>query len=811
MCALWQDLQFALRILRKNPGFTAVAMLTLALGIGANTAIFSVLNAVLLQPLPFTDSSRLISITQSDRETGTAGIITSWTKYSAFREQSKTLAGIAAYYQLNSSLVTDRGPELLNTARASSEFFGVLGVVPALGRTFTPEEDVPTGSDVAVLSNAFWHSHFAADPHTIGRAISLDGDSVVVVGVLPATFHFAPVYPEPDLWLPRASQTSLLTPQQLHTGGGYLSLVGRLKDGETLARAQAELETINARYRQQFTSFADASKFVPVAVTLQDNLLGTLRPSLLVLLAAVGFVLLIASANVANLLLARATAREREIGIRKALGASRGRLVRQLLSESLVLSLCGGFLGVWLAAALLPALRNVSPGAVPRLPDARIGGLVLLFTLLLCVLTGLIFGLVPSWQAAGRELQDTLREGSRGSSPGGRRGKFRAVLVAAEIGLALVLMTGAGLLIQSFAHLMRVNPGFSVSHLMTFPIALPPTRYPQPQQQEAFYRQLLERVRAIPEVDAAGATSYLPLAGGARFVFICPEGRVCLGVGKDPIIAQRQVTTGYFDTVRAPLLLGRVFNEQDIAGGNPVAMVSETAAQDYWPKQNPIGKHIANPRDNIQREVIGVVADVKFLGLNTPGADELYLPITQVPYSVLTLLVRSTASSQSLVSAVREKIAETDPNLPVSGISSMADIVSTSVAQPRIIMQFVGVFAGIALLLAAIGIYGVMSYTVNARKQEMGIRLALGAEPVDLLGLVVGQGMRITFVGVAAGVAISLMLTRLLSSLLFGVRSTDPLAFAGAALLLVATALLACYLPARRATRVDPIVVLRYE
>jgi putative ABC transport system permease protein len=798
-------------MLRKNPGFTAVAMLTLALGIGANTAIFSVVNAVLLRPLPYSDSNELLAISQTDRASGTTGVPVSFTKFTEISEQNKSLASVAAFYPYTLSLVSEREPELVNGMRISEDFFRVLGIAPLLGRSFLPEEETPGGNDVAILSDSFWHNHFAADPGLLGKTLSLDGKSVTVVGILPAGFHFPLQFPEPEVWLPRVSESSLLTPQQIHSGAGYLSMIARLGPGETISRAQAELSAIDGRYREQFGSYADATKYALTATSLEDSLVGPLRASLLVLLAAVGFVLLIACANVANLLLARATSRDREIGIRKALGATRARLVRQLLSESLLLALGGGALGMFLANTLMPAMRSLSPGAVPRLAEARIDASVLLFSLLLCALTGVLFGLMPSLQAAGKELQESLKEGTRGSSQGGHRARFHAFLVVAEIGMALVLMTCAGLLMESFARLMRVNPGLSPKGVMTFPLTLPSVRYSQPQQQESFYRQLLERVKTIPGVQAAGATSYLPLSGGARFVFFCPEGHACLGVGKDPIIAFRQVDSGYFEAVETPLLRGRVFSEKDISGGLPVVVVNQTTATHYWPGQDPIGKHLANSRDMVQREVVGVVADVKFGGLNAASSEEMYLPMAQVPWPTMTLVVRSNANPRPLVTAVRAKIAEGDPTLPVTGILSMEEVVSTSVAQPRIIMQFVGAFAGFALLLAAIGIYGVMAYTVTARKQEMGIRVAFGARPGDILRLVVVQGMRMTLIGVALGVVVSLALTRLLASLLFGVQATDPLVFSAAALVLAGAAFVACYIPARRATRVDPIVVLRYE
>jgi putative ABC transport system permease protein len=811
MQTLWQDLKFALRMLRKNPGFAVVAVLTLALGIGANTAIFSVVNTVLLQPLPYKEPGRIISLTQIDLKTQASGALMSYTKYTQVREQSKTLESMAGFYPLTLSLVTEREPEAVNGARASVDFFGVLGISPARGRTFSPEEEQDGGADVAIISDGFWHSHFAGDPSALGKPLVLDGKTATIVGILPASFHFPLQFPEPDVWLPRPSETVLLTPAQVRGGASYFNMIARLRPGETLQRARAELDAINANYKQQFGSNADATRFGIFAQTLEDSLVGGLRPSLLVLFAAVGFVLLIACANVANLLLARATAREREIAVRKALGASGGRLVRQLLSESILLSVCGGALGILLAGALLPAVRSMSPGTVPRLGEAKIDGAVLIFSLLLCVITGIVFGLVPALQTSKKDLHETLKEGGRCSSEGGGRGRFRALLVVAEMGIALFLMTGAGLLIQSFSRLMQVNPGFSPKNLMAFPLTLPPSRYSKPELQAQFYRQLLEHVKAMPEVQSAGITSYLPLGGASRYVFVCPEGRVCEGVGKDPTSAVRQVSAGYFETVRTPILSGRAIDDKDIAGGSPVAVINEAAAKHFFPGQNPIGKHIANSRDMVQREIVGVVADVKFNTLNAADVEEMYLPMAQSPWPNTTLLVRSETSSQTLVAAVRAKIAEVDPNLPVAGISSMEEVVGASIAQPKLTMQFGGVFAGFALLLAAIGIYGVMAYTVTARKQEMGIRVALGARPEDILRLVVGQGMRVTLMGIALGVAASLALTRFFASLLFRVQATDPLVFSAAALVLIGAAFVACYLPARRATRVDPIIVLRYE
>ena len=801
MLNLWQDLRFALRMLRKNPGFTSVAVLTLALGVGANTTIFSVVHAVLLKPLPYPDAGRLVSLTAS-----------SFTKFTQIHDQTRTLEATAAYYSFGSSLLTAQEPEAIQGAHVSVDFFRVLGVTPARGRAFLPEEEPTGGANVAILSDGFWHSHFAGDESILGKTLVLDGNNTTVVGILPSGFRFPFEFPEPDVWLPRVFEHPLLKPTQVQMGAGYLSVIGRMRGGEDLAQAQAEIDTIDARYRQQFASFADAGKDPsPQVVSLAESLVGGLRASLLVLLAAVGFVLLIACANVANLLLARATAREKEIALRKALGASRGRLVAQLLSESLVLSVLGSALGIGLAFTLVPVLRSLKQASLPRLAETRMDVPVLLFSMALCILTAALFGLAPALQAAGKQLQDSLKEGVRGSSSGGRRGKLRGTLVAAEMAVALILITGAGLLGESFTRLLQVNLGFSPQGVTTFPIILPSTRYAKGEQQAEFYRQTLQRVRSLPAVESAAFVSFLPLSGGYRLSYFCAEGQVCQGLGKDPLIAFWQITGGYFETMRAPLLHGRFFDDHDVAGGEPVIIINETAAKHFWPNENAIGKHIAGSRDLIQRQVVGVVADAKFSALQAANAEQFYVPSEQMPYPAMTLVVRSTANSEPLVAAVRAKIAEIDPTLPISGILNMDDVVATSVAQPRLIMQLVGTFAVFALLLAAIGMYGVMAYSVSQRKQEIGIRMSLGAGRREILQPIVRQGMTLTLAGVIIGVVASLALTRLLTGLLFGVRATDPSIFAAAAAVLVMCAFLACYVPARRATRVDPISVLRSE
>ncbi len=797
-------------MLRKNPAFTLVAVLTLALGIGANSAIFSVVHAVLLKPLPFRNPAQLLYISSASRQTGASGIPVSFTKFSQIQEQSRSLEASAAFYSATLNLVTEREPEAIAGNRVSQSFFHVLGVSPHLGRDFLPAEEAPGAADVAIISDGFWHSHFGADPRALGRAMNIDGRSVTLVGILPSRFHFPLQYPEPDIWMPGVSDPAFLRPEMVRSGAGYLNLIARLRPGESLASARAELDTIDARYRQS-KGFVDSEKFGISAIPLAESVVGPLRPAFAVLLAAVGFILLIACANVANLLLARATSRQREMALRKALGASAGRLVRQLLSESLLLSLVGGAIGVALAAAMLPAMRAFSPGSVPRLADTRLNVAVLLFSVALSVLTGIFFGLIPGLQSSSGNLHEMLKEGTRGSSDGSRRGKLRGLLVVAEMAVALILMSGAGLLMQSFSKLMSVNPGFSPANVMTFAVTLPTNHYAQPDTQIRFYRQLLERVKTVPGVDSAAFTSYLPLSGGGRFVYFCTEGAVCQGIGKDPLTAMRQVSPGYFDTMRTPLLQGRVFTDRDTDSSPPVAVVNQTIAERYWPNQNPLGKHIANSRDMIQREVVGVVADVKFTALDVASVEEMYLPLDQSPAASATLIVHSPANPESLAAAVRAKLAEQDSTLPISNIASMDTIVAQSVAQPRVLSEFVAVFAAFALLLAAIGVYGVMAYTVAARTREIGIRMSLGANPTDILKLVVRRGISMTLIGIGIGLAASLALTRLITALLFNTSASNPLAFTAAAIILTATAAAACYIPARRATKVDPMVVLRYE
>jgi putative ABC transport system permease protein len=810
MGSVWLDARYALRRLSRNPGFSGIAVLTLALGIGASSTIFSVVNAVLLRPLPFPDPGRLVAVTQVSSGTRAGSVPVSFTKFEAIREQATSLADLAVYYSVTLSLGGGSEPEQIAGARVSGDLFGLLRTKPALGRGFLPDEEAPGGADVALISDGLWRRRFGGDPGLLGGRIRLDGKDVTVVGVLPRRFRFPLEAPEPEIWLPRVSEPDFLTPAQVHSGASYLAFVARLREGETIGRAQAELATIDARYRRQYGSYVDATRFELRAASLEDTLEGSSRRPLFVLLGAVGFVLLIACANVASLQLAGASARLREMAVRRAMGAPRSGLVRQMLIESLLLSLLGGALGVLLASWAVPLAQRVAAGSAPRLEQSRVDGVVLLFSLGLCCATGLAFGIVPALHASRGDLQDALRDGGRGSTDGAARRRLRALFVA-EAAVALVLVTGAGLLIRSLAGLVSVDPGFDPQGVMVVPIALPASRYAEPARQARFYRELLERVRGLPGVKAAAAVSDLPLAGVVRFVFFCPEGHACQGIGKDPVIVQRQVTPGYFETLRTPVVRGRVFAATDTASSAPVVIVNQATARRYWPGADPIGKHLANSRDRVEREVVGVVADAKVGALDAPDVEEMDLPLAQSPRPSMTLLVRADSEGLPLAAAVRREIARLDGDVAVPHAQSMGEVVAASIAQRRLVMRVVAAFATLALLLAAVGIYGVMSFSVAGRVRELGVRMALGARPRDVLRLLLREGLGLTLAGVALGLVSSLALTRVLAGLLFGVSAADPLTFASAAVVLTASALAACWVPAVRGMRLQPIRALRHE
>jgi len=808
-----QDVRYALRMLRKNPGFTAVALLTLALGIGANAAMFSIANAVLLRPLPYTEGDRLVAITMEDPTRSIVRLNVSFTRLTLLQQESHTLESIGAYSPSSTSMTTKGAPEQLSSAIATGNFFNMLGVTPSVGRNFLPEEDQPGGANVAIISDAFWQSHFGGRLDFIGRSVAMDGRSVTIIGVLPASFRFPFQQPEPQVWFPRAFENPLFPPDRVRAGAAYLISYGRLRSGESISQAQAEFNSLDSAYTKTYPENSDARTFTTRVAPLKESLVGQVRTSLIVLLAGVGFVLLIGCANLASLLLARAATRQGEITIRRALGASRGRLLRQFLTESLLLCFFGGAAGLYLSAYAPRLLHFLPRGTLPRLDEVRMDARVILFSVGLCVLTGIVFGLAPAMQTAGDKLEAALRTATRGSASGTRAGRYRAVAVIAEVAVALVLVCGSGLLIKSFGKLVQVNPGFNPKHVMSFLLTLPQSTYPRRPQQAEFYRRLVEAVAELPGVQSAGVTSYLPITGGSRLAYFCAQGMPCQGRGKDPMAAVRHISPDYFKTMQVPLLRGRVFDAHDNADSRNVSIINQELADKYFPGQDPLGKSLLLTRMNFMTVVVGVVGSVKYAGLNAPSGAELYLPQEQspVPVSTMSLVVRTDVPPQSLVSSVRTEVAKLDPDLPMSNILSMEEVISASVTQPQLTARLTAAFAGLALMLAAIGIYGVMAHAVVQRRREIAIRMALGAEPGNVLRLVVGQGLQLVVAGVVLGLAGSFVLTRLLASILFQMSPHDPVTFAAVTMILLVVAFLACYIPARRAMRVDPVVALRYE
>jgi len=813
MEALWQDVRFGIRMLRKNAGFTLVAVLTLALGIGANTALFSVIDAVLLRPLPYRESDRLVAIALQDAATKDRNFVISYTKLQRIQSQSQLLEGTAGYYPLPLSLSIHGSPEQINSAHTTRNLFEVLGVNLAAGRGFLPQEDEEGGADVAIVTDGFWHRHLGASREAIGQPISLDGRSVTVVGVLPPTFRFPVLQNEPDVWLPRVFEHSLMGPVRVRTGASFVSTIARMKAGVSIGQIASELASINAAYKRDFPGFADALKFELAVESLKELLVGEVRTPLLVLLAAVGFVLLIGCANVASLLLARATARRREIAIRSAIGASRLRLVRQLLTESVLLSLMGGLLGILLAFIGLRLFAALPRDVIPQTNAIYLNFSVLAFTLVLSLITGIGFGLLPSVASSRQNLNETLNEarGSATQSRGG--GRSQALLVMGEVAVAALLVIGAGVLIRSFAKLTGVNPGFDADNLTTFSLKLSETRYPQPAQRSEFFRRLMEEMQALPGVQSAAVARSLPLAAGGLFIYFCPEGAACQGLGKDPFISSEIITPDYFKTMRIPLLRGRFFDEHDVTGSKPVVIINEATVRLHFAERDPIGLHITGTREKIPMEIVGVVADVKSFGLNASTPAEMYQPLEQSPSSTMRVVVRSHGDPAAILSATRSKIAQLDPDLPMAGVASMKEVIAASgrVSQSRLTAEFTGTFASLATLLTAIGIYGVVTYSVAQRTQEMGLRMALGANRGDVLRLVIGEGMRAVLLGIGVGFVAALALTRLIKTMLFGTSATDPLTFAAVLLLLILVGVLACYVPARRASGLDPLVALRYE
>ena len=803
--ALAGDVRYGLRMLRLRPGFTAVAVLTLALGIGANTAIFSVVNAVLLRSLPYPDADRLVSFWGTAPEKRLPVVAFPDGLFVWYHSQSRAFERLAAYTTGGASVVGEGEPERVAAAYVSADFFRTMGVAPVRGRGFAAEELTEGRNQVAVLSYALWRRRFGADPGLVGRSISLGGAPTVVVGVMPAGFEFPS---RTELWRPL-----VLDPEGLNNW--YLSTVGRLRPGQTVEDARREIAGLTDEFMlRRPARFPDAKRGGSriVAMPLRDELVGEAKTPLLVLLGAVGLVLLIAAANIANLLLARAAARSREVAMRCCLGASPGRVAAQLVTESLLLALVGGAAGLLLALGGVRLIRSLPAGLLPRLDEVSLDGRVLLFALAVALGAGLLFGLAPALRAFRVDLQDALREGARGGiSRAGRR--ISNGFVVAQFALSLILLTGAGLLLQSFRHLLEVDPGFRPENVLVARVALPYPKYSEDAQVRVFYSRLVEAVQSIPGVAAAGLNSRIPFSRGNPQSELYVEGRPVSRGEPVPVINVRSVTPGYFAAIGTPILKGRGFEASDNEAGLRVAVVDETVARQYWPGGDALGKRIRFGADSTRPwwTIVGIAPNVKHAGLNETPNFEVYMPHAQATEWATYLVVRGTGPSEALTGTLRRRLAELDPTVPLFEVQTMEQAVSGSLSIRRVTNALLTGFALLALLLAAIGIYGVMSLGVAERRTEFGVRLALGAAPSDVLGLVLRQGFGRAGVGIALGLAGAMGLTRYLRSLLFEVSPIDLRTFAGVAAILAVTAGLACYLPARRATRTDPMSALRRE
>ncbi|MGA2094722.1 MAG: ABC transporter permease [Candidatus Acidiferrum sp.] len=806
---LFQDLRYAFRLLTKSPAFSLIAILTLAFGIGANTAIFTVVNAVLLRPLPFKDPSRLVILAEKSPY---PTITVSYQNWQDWRDQSHSFESVEGMRPSTIALTGSSGdPERLKSQYATAGLFPLLGVDAALGRTFLLEEDRAGGNPVVLLNYGLWKRRFAGSPEIIGQSVTLDSVPRTVVGVLPAGFEL--IFPA-DVYLPFTPWAKTL-PDDRNWHPGIFAMA-RLKPDVTQEQARTEMVLIAKRLEQQYPDYNTSVSANIVGV--REQMVKNIRPALLLLLGAVAAVLLIACVNVANLLLARAASRGREIAIRTAMGASRSRVVRQLLTESVLLSFSGGVLGILIAIAALGPLLRLAAGSVPQALTVELDYRVLLFTLGISIVTGIFFGIVPALRTARLDLRETLNEGSRGSTAGPGHQRTRGLLVAAEIAMAMLLLVGAGLLLRSFSRLQEVSPGFQPDHLLAADFPLSQNAYAKPEQRFEFFDRLVQRAQSLPGVRSAAATSAVPVNAGGGAIHFNIYGRPPKSPHDFTAAGYFTVTPNYFETIGAPVLQGRLFTPSDIEKAPAVVVVNATMAHTYWPNESPIGKRMqlgALPDDQVPwMQVVGVVGDVlQNLG-NAPAA-EMYLPYRQadglLPVFQLSLVMRTATEPHGAVSSLRTAVAEIDPNQPIVNVRSMEENIATSTSDTRFRTWLIGIFAVLALVLAGVGVYGVMSYTVTQRISEIGVRVTMGAQPTDVFRLIVGEGLRLALIGVVLGLAAALALTRLLKTFLFGISAYDPVTFVGVSVLLTLVALAACYFPARRATLVDPLVALRYE
>jgi putative ABC transport system permease protein len=805
METLFQDIRYAVRTLVKKSSFAIVVVIALAIGIGANTAIFSVINAILLRPLPYKNPDRLAMIWMKNPKINVDQDWHSYPNYADYKEQSQTFEEMAAFNDRSFNLTGTGEPVRVMGAVATASLFSVLGVEPIKGQVFSVEEEEPGKDLVAIISYGLWQRRFAADPEIIGKSISLNGANRSVIAVMPASFVFP--QKDTDLWVPLA-----ISPQRKQARFSFsLKAIGRLKPGVTIEQSRADMEAIGNRLDEQYFQ----AGYTANIIGLHDQETSKVRPALLVLLAAVGFVLLIACANVANLLLARAASREREIAIRAALGAGRARLVRQLLTESSILALAGGTAGLLLAIWGLDALKALGPENIPRLDQVRIDGRVLMFTFAVSMLTGIFFGLVPALQASKPDLNETLKEGGRGSTGGIQGQRIRSLLVISEIALSLVLLIGAGLLIRSFIRLQKFDLGFNPNNLLTLRVQLPGSKYREEKQLVDFFQQLLPKMETVPGVQAVGATSTIFLTDTPSSTNFSIEGRPVFTGAEAIEVPLDAVTANYFKVMGIPLMRGREFDDRDAIGSPLVVIINETFARRFFPDEDPIGKRFIYGQPDGPNPpwmtIVGIVADARRTGFDKEARPETFLPQNQQPDNALTIVARTDSNPASFANALRSQVWDIDKDQAVFDIKTMDDTLSEMTSQRRFNMLLLSLFAAVALILAGVGIYGVISYSVTQRTHEIGIRMALGAEENDVLRMIVGQAMRLAFIGVAIGLIVAFFLTRLMSSLLYGVSATDPATFALISLALAGVALGACFVPARRATKVDPMIALRYE
>ena len=792
------DMRFGTRQLLKAPGFTIVAVLTLAVGIGATSAIFSVVNGVMLRPLPYPESDRIVRVMEVLPQYGRFAVAPA--NFLDWRNQNQVFERIATYTTGNDTFIGSEGPERIPRVLVSWDTFELLGVAPILGRTFRKDEDLPNQNNVIVISHGMWQRRFGSDANILGRTINISGAPVSIVGVMPAGFYFASRTAE--FWRPIA-----LDPAKASRGGHYVQVVARLKPGVTVQQADSEMKGLAAQLAKQYPNqSADESADT---VLWQDLIVGPIRPMLLTLFAAVGVVVLIACANVAHLLLVRASVRERELAIRSAMGAGRSRLVLQMIAESFLLALAGGAAGVLLAYLAIAPIQTLGATSIPRVADITLDRNVLAFTLLVTIATGFVFGLAPAWQAARSGIGGVLKESGRSTGPRGHR--MRGVLLVAEVALSLVLLVGAALLIRSFARLTNINPGFAPEHVLSFQVSLPQTAYPDDQRRDAFFDRLLERLRATPGVRTAGMIQTLPILDDYMLSFSI-QGRPPAAPGQELSANFRVASPGYFESLAIPLMRGRTFTENDRAKSPMVAVIDDAFAQRHFPGEDPMGRglDIGNGTDGFY-EIVGVVGSVRHEGLDSSPRPTMYIPYKQDVFSGMVVMARTEGDPAQFVGTARQVVRELDPTLPAFALRPLSEVVTLSVAQRRFSMLLLGVFALVALFLAAVGLYGVVAYAVSQRTQEIGLRMAIGAQRGDVLRLVLGGGMKLALVGVAIGIGGALVLSQYVATMLFEVTRFDATSYAGMAAVLLAVSALACYVPARRAMRVDPLVALRAE